>query len=595
MALFPATSTGELTGFRAGVSFGAAASGVTWGRCPTSLGTDFRPLTTPTFGVDHPGTLEEFRAGTGLPNAPPQIGPVVINEIHYHPPDTAGSGPTNDNVLDEFIELHNITAQTMPLFDPAFPTNTWRLQNAVEFSFPSGVVLPADGFLLVVSFDPVSHPAQLDAFRVKMGPAPGSAIVGPYRGKLGNDSETLELLKPDQPVPPGTAEAGLVPFILVDKVEYGDAPPWPSAADGSGSGPGISLQRRTAQEYGNDPVNWLAGVPTPGADNGQAIVSPPTIAELTPPQTVPPGSILNLVASVLGAAPLHFQWRLDGRLIPEATNAVLNLGPLQPADAGLYSFLASNAGGADTRSTRVDLELSPTIVHQPQHWSVAIGGRATFTVTATAAPPLTYQWRRNGLDLSGATQPSLVVSNAQASDEGSYTVAVSNRHGAVLSSPAELRVLSPPRILEQPQALVVDAGDQAVFSVSAEGAEPLLYQWQMNGLAIPGATGSSLYRPEVWFSDGGTYAVTVANAVGFTTSRAAELVVRPVFAGVRLLPGGVCLLTIRGVPGRSYAVESTADLNDWRLVGTVTARATATEFADDSPLLEGQRFYRLRL
>jgi len=84
-------------------------------------------------------------------------------------------------------------------------------------------------------------------------------VLGPYRGKLDNSRDSVELSKPDLPTLDGD-----IPYVLVDKVRYRDVAPWPSAADLGEA----SLQRRNPAAYGNDPVNWLAGVPTAGAATG---------------------------------------------------------------------------------------------------------------------------------------------------------------------------------------------------------------------------------------------------------------------------------------------------------------------------------------
>jgi hypothetical protein len=74
----------------------------------------------------------------GATNAPPLVGPVVLSEIMYHPPDLEGA----DNDLDEYLELRNLTTTNVTAPSPAYPTNTWRLRKAVEFDFPPGVTLP---------------------------------------------------------------------------------------------------------------------------------------------------------------------------------------------------------------------------------------------------------------------------------------------------------------------------------------------------------------------------------------------------------------------------------------------------------------------
>jgi hypothetical protein len=189
----------------------------------------------------------------------------VISEVMYHPTDNG----TNDNAIDEFIELRNLNPTTsVPLYDPAFQTNVWRLKDAVSFNFPANTSIPANGFLIVVSFDP-TNAAQLSAFRSKYNMQAGTPVLGPYDGKLDNASDSVELARPDPPQTVPGPDFGLVPYILVDKVKYSDLPPWPSCGPNCGpDGGGQSLQRINLNEYGNDPVNWQAGSPNPGPQGG---------------------------------------------------------------------------------------------------------------------------------------------------------------------------------------------------------------------------------------------------------------------------------------------------------------------------------------
>ena len=85
-----------------------------------------------TFGSDNPDTVQQFRNGTGLPNSLPKVGPVVISEIMYHP----ASVDTNDNVLDEFIELHNITGVSTLLYDASLPFEYVALEKGRYVSVP---------------------------------------------------------------------------------------------------------------------------------------------------------------------------------------------------------------------------------------------------------------------------------------------------------------------------------------------------------------------------------------------------------------------------------------------------------------------------
>lgn len=82
----------------------------------------------------------------------------------------------------------------------------------------------------------------------------------------------------------------------------------------------------------------------------------------------------------------------------------------------------------------------PAISAQPQNQTVAAGQNATFTVTATGAPPLSYQWLFGGTALTGGTGSSLTISNAQSTNAGSYFVVVTNAFGAVTSAPTLLTI-----------------------------------------------------------------------------------------------------------------------------------------------------------
>jgi len=260
--LSEADASGNFTGYRSAVRFGASANGVSFGRYGTSVGEEFVAMEQHTFGVSNPTSVTQFRTGAGAANAYPLVGPVVLSEIMYHP--VSGTG-TNVMELpeEEYVELQSIMDQATPLYDPAHPTNTWQLSGGIEFVFPTDVSLPALGYLLIVSFDPTTNATALSAFRSKYGVSNSVPVLGPFKGRLDNRSESLALFKPDPPQGPTLPDVGFVPYVLVEQISYSNLPPWPVSADGSGA----SLQRITATEYGNDPVNWKAEAPTAGRAN----------------------------------------------------------------------------------------------------------------------------------------------------------------------------------------------------------------------------------------------------------------------------------------------------------------------------------------
>lgn len=255
--LSQADAQSNLTGRRTAVKFGATANGQSMGRYVTSAGVDFAPLRAPTFGADSPETVEEFRTGAGATNALPQVGPVVISEIMYH---------SGNNSEIEYVELHNTGPGTALLYDPAHPTNRWRLAGGISFQFAAPASIPAGGVLVVVPFDPLIDSGMKAEFQALYGT--GIAMTGPYSGKLDNAGETVDLLRPDEPQPVSALDAGFVPYLLVERVSYEQSSPWPPSADGLGD----SLHRVSLTGYANDPVNWAAATPTPGSVPGAVVV-----------------------------------------------------------------------------------------------------------------------------------------------------------------------------------------------------------------------------------------------------------------------------------------------------------------------------------
>ncbi len=260
--LSEADAGGELTGCRSFVQFGPSANGVSFGRYVTSVGADFVAMSRHTFGVSNPSSVTQFRTGAGAANAHPLVGPIVISEIMYHPVSGTATN-TSAAAEEEFIELQNVSTKEVALYDPANPTNTWKLRGGIGFVFPSAIRLSSGEVLLVVGFDPRTNAAALAGFHNKYGIPNGLTILGPFEGRLDNHADQVALLRPDTPQMPPHADAGFVPYILVEQVSYRDTSPWPTNADGGGD----SLQRVLPAEYGNDPVNWTAAAPTAGRAN----------------------------------------------------------------------------------------------------------------------------------------------------------------------------------------------------------------------------------------------------------------------------------------------------------------------------------------
>jgi hypothetical protein len=183
--------------------------------------------------------------------------------------------------------------------------------------------------------------------------------------------------------------------------------------------------------------------------------------------------------------------------------------------------------------------VAPSITTQPTSRTVTVGASTTFTVVATGAAQLTYQWFRNGSTaITGATAASFTLSNVQPANAASYTVVVANSAGSITSNAATLTVNSAtvaPTISAQPVAQAVTVGSPASFTVTATGTAPLTFQWRKNGTAIPGAANSqTLTLPATVAADAGTYSVSVSNSVGSILSALATLTVNPAGPASRL-------------------------------------------------------------
>src|SRR6185503_1963668 len=127
------------------------------------------------------------------------------------------------------------------------------------------------------------------------------------------------------------------------------------------------------------------------------------------------------------------------------TNESLTLVNVQPFDEGAYSVVVTDAGSRVVSNPAMLFVLAPPyIVEHPVSRTNTVGSTTLFTVIAGGIEPLTYQWRKNGVDLPGAESPTLMLTNIQPSDAGSYTVEVGNDFGAAISFPAWLSINRPP-------------------------------------------------------------------------------------------------------------------------------------------------------
>ena len=257
------------------------------------------------------------------------------------------------------------------------------------------------------------------------------------------------------------------------------------------------------------------------------VLAPPEITKQPLEQTVAEGGKVTFSVEATGTAPLKFQWMKGGSPISGATKATYVIAKALASHAGDYSVKVSNDIDF-TVSDEVSLEVTipkPVITKQPLGSTVAEGGTAKLSVTAKGSE-LTYQWFKDGTELSDETDATLTLSEVEMDSAGEYTVIVTNDGGEVESKVARIIVKTlPPKITTQPLAQSAAVGDDSVeFTVEATGGD-LVYQWKKNGTAIEDATEDTLTLSDISSADAGSYTVTVSNSGGTVTSKAAKLTI----------------------------------------------------------------------
>ena len=262
-------------------------------------------------------------------------------------------------------------------------------------------------------------------------------------------------------------------------------------------------------------------------DNMSVVTSvAPAITTQPVAVTVTAGQAASFAADVAGSRPLTYQWFRNDVAIVGATSPALRLPSTTAADAGAYKLTATNSlGSATTSPATLTVNAPLTITTQPRDTSASEGNSASFTVAATASGALTYQWRRNGVNLTGATAATLAVNPVTAASYGTYSVLVSTIGGSLESATAQLLSTSipvtVPTITQQPRGVTISPGSTLVLGVAATGVPAPTYQWSANGATLPGATSATLVLTNTQPADSGIYTVTVSTLIGRVTSDAA--------------------------------------------------------------------------
>lgn len=320
-----------------------------------------------------------------------------------------------------------------------------------------------------------------------------------------------------------------------------------------------------------------------------AAPQPPIV--VTQPQaiTVRAGGVALFATAVSGTAPLSYQWLRNGTAIAGANAPVLRLDAVAAGDDGAsFALEVTNTVGA-VRSSPAALTVlaagsspppsPPGIVTQPASVQVGAGNTATFAVGPDGSGPFTFQWRKGGVPIAGATSAALTLRNVAPADAGTYSVDVGNAAGTTTSSGAVLDIVATPAvtvapiITTQPATLVVAPGSAATLAVASSGTGPLMHQWARNGVPIPGADSAVFQVASVSALDAGSYAVTISNAAGSVSSAAAQLIL----LGAPQITASPSARTLAVGDVATFSVSASGDnlRYQWMRNGTAIAGATA--------------------
>jgi hypothetical protein len=340
----------------------------------------------------------------------------------------------------------------------------------------------------------------------------------------------------------------------------------------------IGVQGSDSGNYSVVVSNMLGSVTSSVAT--LTVVFPPSITQEPQSCIVAAGTTLHLTVTFSGSDPLSYQWVNSSGTIWGATNATYSLNPVRMTNADSYFVIGTNAYGSVTSSVAtVTVYVPVNISTQPASQVVSAHSTVLFGVVAEGYPAPAYQWAFNGTNLPGATAETLTLTNVLMAKLGDYSVLVGNGYSSLLSTPATLSMS--PSITSPFLGATTTWGKSAIMSVGAMGSGDLGYQWYQDGLLVAGGTNATLNFPSIQFTNGGLYSVVVRSLFGSITNVAAQVIVNP--AGLSL--GFSPTLTIGGVAGYSYVIQSStnlADTNAWVTLTNLTLTQPVELWVDTS-------------
>ena len=263
----------------------------------------------------------------------------------------------------------------------------------------------------------------------------------------------------------------------------------------------------------------------------------PTITTQPANLSVAAGGDAVFAIDARGTEALSYQWFRNGTALPGANSPVLRLTGVTMLNSGSFSVTVSNpAGDADSNAATLNVypaapaAVAPGIVTQPVAVTVNAGNTATFAVGVDGTGPFTFQWRKDGVDIAGATSAVLTLPAVTAASAGDYAVVIGNAASSGVQSSSATLTVNPasvaaaPAITTQPATLIVAPGGSGMLAVAATGSGSLSYQWLADGVPLGGETSAVLPINNAGPSTEGRYAVRVSNNIGAVVSNEVQVI-----------------------------------------------------------------------
>ena len=205
------------------------------------------------------------------------------------------------------------------------------------------------------------------------------------------------------------------------------------------------------------------------------VIYPPSIVTQPISQIVNQGSSVSMEVTTTGKEPMTYTWKFNGKIVESVASRIYAIQNAQLSQAGQYSCIISNADGyATSSSATLTVRAIPQITEHPSTTIITVSNAFTLYSAGTAT---SFQWYKDGTNISGATAQTYSSTNAQFSDQGTYTVQYRNAYGSVMSEPAVLLILPP-------QPMILQTNNIRPFIARiihiADGSKGLIYSGPLN-------------------------------------------------------------------------------------------------------------------